>query len=76
LLKSKQNSYYTNLKITAKGIDIVDTILQKYYEYLRGSPERDLQGSYDNISAIPDLFGKRKTTHFYIKKEQRNLKGL
>jgi hypothetical protein len=33
-----------------------------------------LQGSYDNISAIPDLFGKRKTTHFYIKKRAEKFK--
>jgi hypothetical protein len=27
-----------------------------------------LQGAYNNISAIPDLLGKRRTTNFYIRK--------
>jgi hypothetical protein len=56
------------VKITAKGIDIVNEILDMYHKYLENKEHMDLQGAYNNISAIPDLLGKRRATNFYIRK--------
>jgi len=64
LISIEQNT----IKIKGKGIDIIDRILQKYYELLEGNREAGLEDSHNNISLMPNLFEMRKTTHFFIKK--------
>src|SRR5439155_7834066 len=55
------------VRITSRGIDIVNAILDKYHVYLKDRKDTDLEGAYNHISAMLDSIQKRRETNFYIK---------
>lgn len=55
-----------SVRITSLGIDIVNTILDKYHIFLKDRKDTDLNGAYNNILAMGDSVQKRRTTDFHI----------
>lgn len=56
------------VKITSRGIDIVNIILDKYHNFLKDIRDANLDGAHNNILAMIDSVEKRRTTNFYITK--------
>jgi hypothetical protein len=68
--------YSQYIRITSRGIDIVNAILDNYHVYLKDRKDADLEGAYNNISAMLDSIRKRSTTNFHITRNTNVFKSF
>jgi len=68
--------YSPYVRITSRGIYIVNAILDNYHVYLKDRKDADLEGAYNNISAMLDSIRKRSTTNFHIMRNTNVFKSF
>jgi Schlafen, AlbA_2 len=62
------------IKIRAKGIDTINSIINGYIEFLEASSRSDLQKQFAHISAIQDTDSKMTQIYSYIKQEENTFR--
>jgi hypothetical protein len=65
-----------NVRVTSRRIDTVNAILDRYHVYLKDRKDGELEGAYNNISAMLDSIQKRRETNFYITKNTTVFKSF